>query len=131
MHLKILIFGALIVGIVFEISESEKFDKAAVFTIAWVKELKYEKRGNRVTVEYSFKNINYTGIGMAYENKSLIGERIFLRLLPDQPAGKVSLHYSWRDSEVIFVPDSIREAPYNGWKELPIPLTDKRLGSDE
>ena len=93
-----------------------KFEKRGKYTIG-----KFEsfgsKRGGMYGVKFSFKTGNKINLGESnYSesrfNKTYIGKRFLVKYVEDEEdLSTILLEYP--------VPDSIKEAPPNGWKKLP------------
>lgn len=105
----------IIVGLVYTY-RSDIVKKEGVYTIATVYNIEERGGGRRNDFSYSFKGKTYESYGMSpYIHMSDEGKRFFIQILTNDP----SRCFMTR----IRVPDSITEAPLEGWKELPIITT--------
>lgn len=90
--------------------------KEGNYTIATVYKLEGARGGSKIHIEYYVKGKRYTGSYISdQEIDKKVGRRFFLQYLPSQPN---RCHI-----EGVLVPDSITEAPPEGWQELPIIAT--------
>lgn len=112
---KSLIFGlGLIVLICFiGVYRSNTVEKEGVYTIATIYNIKKTRGGRGFDYMYIYKGRKYQAHGVApYVYTKDEGVRFFIQILPNDPERR------WFHD--IRVPDSITEAPHEGWKELPI-----------
>ncbi|MEN9919798.1 MAG: hypothetical protein RL662_2234 [Bacteroidota bacterium] len=96
------------------IYRSHTVEKEGVYTIATLHNITGARGGVSYAFEYSYGGKNYDSFANSSEKKhSDEGKRFFIQVLPNDPERCKMTN--------IRVPDSITQAPYNGWKELPIP----------
>lgn len=95
-----------------------KMKSNSVYCVANIYNITTKRGGHYFDFQYIYQGSIYTGYASSYKiNKNDEGRRFFVEVNsknPDECLIDISLP----------VPDSISEAPYDGWKELPI-KTDK------
>lgn len=97
-----------------------KIKEKYVYTIETVRDYSPSRTGKILYYTYFFKEKAYTGGYKFYEKdeKFAIGNRFLVILNPDEPETKFFIPYQ--------IPDNI-EAPPEGWKELPLDITDNEV----
>lgn len=92
------------------------------YSLAKIDRLVTEPRSSYYVYNFEYKNKSYKG-GVGYEKKLLIkqGKTYFVLFNPSKPSKIPSLLPTFP------VPDSITEAPPEGWKELPIPVNKEEI----
>jgi hypothetical protein len=106
------IMMTIIAGI--SIYRSCTVQKQGVYTIAILSNVTGTRGGVSFSFEYSYLDKKYSNFTVSPDMKrSDEGKRFFIQVLPNDP------ERCWVTN--IRVPDSITQAPYSGWKELPIP----------
>lgn len=97
--------------------------KSGVYSIGQITDFKTETRSDYYRYSFYFKNKLYKSRCHCGGGSSslTIGQNYFLVLNPEKPIDNNFLLYS------LPVPDSITEAPPEGWKELPIPVDKEEI----
>ena len=82
---------------------------------------KYNTGDDYYRYKYSIDSKDYQkGIGASSSNNIFIGTRYFVIFEKGKPKNAMLLPF-------ILIPDSIQEAPSEGWKELPIPVDKEEI----
>jgi hypothetical protein len=114
---KSLILGVTIIIIIGIIGtcRSNAVKQKGVYTIATIYNVTGARGGLKIHIRYSYKDLEYTdyAVGSEYTHEDKY-KRLFIQVLPNDPERCKMTN--------IRVPDSITQAPYSGWKELPIPI---------
>src|SRR5262249_10658678 len=110
----IIFFLALLLLTFWNGFQSIDLSKNGVYTIATLLDVKRIFRGYEISISYKFNNKTYfIKEPNTQLTKKEIGKRYFVKILPNSPG-------SIFDMETYkLVPDSIKEPPENGWKEMP------------
>jgi hypothetical protein len=114
---KSLLIGLGIIACVcfYGLYETYIVKKEGLCTIATIYNIKKARGGRSFDFKYSLNGVEYYSMGTAsYVKLSDNNERFFIYIMGNNPE-----KYKLTN---IRVPDSITQAPYNGWKELPIPI---------
>src|SRR5690606_14203352 len=91
------------------------------YSIGEIDKISYYKRQDYFHYIYYEKKIKYeAGIGESSSNNLFIGKRYFVIFEEGNPENSMLLPF-------LFVPDSITEAPPEGWKEPPIPIDKEKI----
>ncbi len=109
-------FALITIGMTYSYFDSKEFDKKAVYCLGKIDDVKWAYRGDKkIWVSYKFKNRYYNvySVGYGYEYSDS-GKKVFIGILPNDPDGTVDVKQNCP------VPDSIKEAPFNGWQTLPV-----------
>lgn len=108
-----LLLVAIIIICIIEFYRSGVVAKEGVYTIATIHKVQGARGGLRIDFSYVFDNKNYTGyaVNSSYSRND-VGKRFFIQVLPNDPERSLITD--------IEVPDSITEAPPEGWEKLPI-----------
>lgn len=111
-----LLFGIILVICLIGFYRSDTVAKEGVYTITTIYKVQGARGGLRVDFRYTFGNKEYTGytVNSSYSHNDA-GKRLFIQVLPSDPERCLITD--------IPVPDSIIEAPPEGWKELPVIAT--------
>ncbi|MBD8347026.1 hypothetical protein [Dysgonomonas sp. HGC4] len=108
-----LLFGIILtIGLIFTY-RSDTVEREGRYTIATVYKVQGARGGLRIDYEYIFQDQSYTGyaVSTSYSHND-VGKRLFIKVLPNDPDRCLITD--------IRVPDSITEAPVEGWVELPV-----------
>jgi hypothetical protein len=92
-----------------------------VFSIAEIIEYRTETRNNYYRYSFLFRNKLFQSRCYCRGKSLVINQKYFLALDPEKPGYNNFLLYNYS------VPDSITEAPPEGWKELPIPVDKEEI----
>lgn len=108
----LIVLGLVFAGYLVD-SEKQDLEENACYTIAYTNG-SYKRHGEKVKYSFRFNGVNYNGVSH-YKIDSLrtINGRYFLKFSSVDPRNKVFM-------EDLPVPDSIKAAPYSGWKRLPV-----------
>lgn len=108
-----LLFGIILTIGLIGTYRSETVAKEGVYTITTIYKVQGARGGLRVDFRYTFGNKEYTGyaVNSSYSHND-VGKRLFIKVLPSDPDRCLITD--------IRVPDSITEAPVEGWVELPV-----------
>lgn len=91
------------------------------YSIGEIDKISYYKGQDYFHYIYYEKKIKYeAGIGESSSNNLFIGKRYFVIFEEGNPENSMLLPF-------LFVPDSITEAPPEGWKEPPIPIDKEKI----
>jgi hypothetical protein len=118
-HLKILNKPYVLIPIIILIGligtyRSCTVQKKGIYTIATIYNIEGGRGGMAFDFKYDFQSKEYKSYASGSDIKrSDEGKRFFIQVLPNDPERCKMTN--------IRVPDSITQAPYSGWKELPIP----------
>ncbi|MEI6488945.1 MAG: hypothetical protein WCP52_08280 [Bacteroidota bacterium] len=114
-----ILIGLLIFTIftlVYNFIRDEKLKKIGVYTICSINKVEGASRGMMINIEYNYKgkkimnsSVNSTGD----ITRKDVGKRFLILIRSDEPDANYDM---FLDKPV---PDSIKEAPINGWKDIP------------
>lgn len=109
---------------IFYLFQKNKFKKILDnpnYTIGLIQNIEYGRSEDYYIYKYSIDNKDYEkGIGASSSNNLFIGKRYFVIFEKGSPRNSMLLPF-------MHVPDSITNAPTEGWKELPIPVDKERI----
>jgi len=90
-----------------------KVQSNGVYSIASIYNIQSKRGGHYFDFEYKYQGCTYTGHASSYQIKNNdSGKRFFIQVNSKNPEECLI-------DITLPVPDSISEAPYDGWKELP------------
>lgn len=123
-----IIFSIVSVGTISLLSKREKVErlklyKSGLYSIGKVTDFRKETRSHYYKYSFYFNNKLYKASCYCGGSSSSlhIDQKYFIILNPEKPWSYNYLLYSYP------VPDSITEAPPEGWKELPIPVDKEEI----
>jgi len=91
------------------------------YSIGEIEKINYYKGQDYFHYHFSVNNDNHeAGIGKTVSNNLFIGKRYFVIFEQDNPENSMLIPF-------LFVPDSITEAPSEGWKEPPVPIDKEEI----
>lgn len=115
---KSLLLGLLIIIVICIVGfyRSNTVEKDGVYTIATVYNIEKTRGGRHYNFSYIVNDVQYNSYAIStIKTLQDEGKRFFIQFLPNNPERCLMTD--------IRVPDSITEAPPEGWKELPIIAT--------
>ena len=110
-----IIFGFIIIALIGKnVFERQSLSKSNRYTIGKITEVNANmKSGYRISFVYNVQGQEYNAFGGIYKkSEGLVGSRFFVKFSPATP----------KNCELLLdkpVPNEIRTAPSEGWKEIP------------
>jgi hypothetical protein len=115
--LSVSIFLFFVFCIIYNVFTCKRLERDGIYSIATIEKVEGARSGKMVHLSYKYQNKTVQNSyieDVTRASKNDVGKRVFIKFRPTDPDGDFDL------IEDKPVPDSIKEAPVDGWEKLPL-----------